>query len=174
MQHNLIETVMGAVVLVVAGLFLFFSYTSSGRHSVDGYTVTANFERVDGISEGSDVRLAGIKIGSITGQSLDPKTYLATVRMGIDKSVKLPVDSSAEIVSSGLLGDKYMALVPGGAAEMLPDGGHIRYTQAPVSLEHMIGQLIFSKGDEKPGADKAGGAKPGAADQPGALVPKLQ
>ena len=169
MQHNLIETVMGAVVLVVAALFLFFSYTASGRRAVDGYSVTANFERVDGISVGSDVRLAGIKIGTVSDQRLDPKTYLATVRMSIDRSIKLPTDSSAEIVSSGLLGEKYMALVPGGAAETLSDGGHIRYTQAPVSLEAMIGQLIFSKSDQPAKGDQP--AKPDG--QPG-VQPKPQ
>ena len=144
MQHNLIETVMGAVVLVVAALFLFFSYTSSGLRPVTGYTVTAQFDRVDGISVGSDVRLAGIKVGTVTDQILDPKTYLAVLRMSIERNVALPTDSSAEIVGSGLLGEKFVALVPGGAAEMLPDGGQIRYTQSPVSLERMIGQLIFS------------------------------
>lgn len=172
MQHNLIETVMGAVVLVVAALFLFFSYTASGRRSVDGYAVNASFERVDGISIGSDVRLAGIKIGSVTDQTLDPKTYLATIKMVVDRSVRLPSDTSAEIVSSGLLGEKYLALVPGGAAEMLPDGGQIRYTQAPVSLEGMIGQLIFSKSEAKPEAAAGGGGQPGAANPP--LAPKLQ
>ena len=162
MQRNVIETVMGAVVLVVAGLFLFFSYRSSGIGEVAGYTVLAKFERVDGLSVGSDVRLSGIKVGTITDQTLDPKTFLAVVRMGIDKSFKLPADSSAEIVSSGLLGEKYLALVPGGAAEMIPDGGEIRYTQAPVSLENLIGKLIFSNDPNKPGGEGQGAGQPKA------------
>lgn len=162
MRRNVIETVMGAVVLLVAGLFLFFSYASSGVRSVDGYHVSAKFSRVDGLAPGADVRLSGIKVGTVTGQALDPKTYLAVVDMTIDRSIALPVDSSAEIVSEGLLGGRYMALVPGGAERMLKDGDVIQYTQSPVSLEQMIGQLIFSnqsgKSDEQAGQDS--GIKP--------------
>ena len=81
MNGNVIETVMGAVVLVVAALFLFFAYNTSQMRAVPGYQVTADFERVDGIRDGSDVRISGIKVGSMLSQDLDPKTFLATVRM---------------------------------------------------------------------------------------------
>ena len=117
MKGNVIETVMGAVVLVVAALFLFFAYNTSQLRSVKGYELSANFEHVDGIRDGSDVRISGIKVGSVLATTLDPQTFLATVRMSVEPSLKLPDDSVAEIVSSGLLGDKYMSLVfspPGG------------------------------------------------------------
>jgi len=129
MTGNVIETVMGAVVLVVAALFLFFAYSTSQVRAVQGYPVTAQFERVDGIRAGGDVRIAGVKVGTILSETLDPKTYLATVRMSIDPAYKLPDDTVAEIVSAGLLGDRYMALVPGGSEEMIPAGGQIKYTQ---------------------------------------------
>jgi phospholipid/cholesterol/gamma-HCH transport system substrate-binding protein len=167
MRGNVIETVMGAVVIVVAGLFLVFAYRTSQLREVAGYQVTADFERVDGIRQGSDVRIAGIKIGSVTGEDLDPKTFLATVRMSIEPAVKLPDDTVAEIISSGLLGDKYMSLVPGGSDKVIPPGGKITYTQSSVSLENLIGQMMFSA----PGAKKPG---EGEASQPGGAEPAPQ
>jgi len=158
MKGNVIETVMGAVVLVVAALFLFFAYSTSQLRSVPGYQVTANFEHIDGIRDGSDVRISGIKVGSVLGTALDPKTFLATVRMSVEPSVKLPDDTVAEIVSSSLLGDKYMSLVPGGSDKDIVPGGRIKYTQSSVSLEHLIGQMMFS-----PPAGKKPGEGDGAA-----------
>jgi phospholipid/cholesterol/gamma-HCH transport system substrate-binding protein len=158
MTGNVIETVMGAVVLVVAALFLFFAYSTSQVRAVQGYQVTAQFERIDGIRDGGDVRIAGVKVGSIVSASLDPKTFLADVRISIDPAYKLPDDTVAEIVSAGLLGDRYLALVPGGSEQTIPPGGRIKYTQAPVSLENLIGQMIFSQ----PGAQK----KPGEGEAP--------
>jgi phospholipid/cholesterol/gamma-HCH transport system substrate-binding protein len=150
----MIETVLGAVVLVVAALFLFFAYTTSQVRAVQGYQVTAQFDRIDGIRDGSDVRIAGVKVGSVIGDKLDPKTFLATVRMSIAPEYKLPEDTVAEIVSSSLLGDKYMSLVPGGSEKIIQPGGRIKYTQSPVSLENLIGQMIYSPpgGQQKPGA----------------------
>lgn len=180
MSGNVIETVMGAVVLVVAALFLFFAYSTSQIRAVQGYPVTAQFQSVDGIRDGSDVRIGGVKVGSVVAERLDPKTFLATVRMTINPNYKLPDDTLAEIVSSSLLGDKYMSLVPGGSEKDIPPGGQIKYTQAPVSLENLIGQMIFSQpgqkkpgeggGEAAPGGAPAGGALPGAA-RPGAAPP---
>ena len=150
MTGNVIETVMGGVVLVVAALFLFFAYSTSQVRAVQGYQVTAQFERVGALRDGGDVRIAGVKIGSIVSETLDPKTGLADVRRSIDPAYKLPDDTVAEIVSNGLLGDQYMSLVPGGSDQTIPPGGRIKFTQAPVSLENLIGQMIFSQ----PGAQK--------------------
>jgi phospholipid/cholesterol/gamma-HCH transport system substrate-binding protein len=158
MRGNVIETVMGAVVLAVAAFFLFFAYSTAHVRAVSGYQVTAQFERIDGIREGSDVRISGVKVGTVMSESLDPKTFLATLRMSIDPTYQLPDDTVAEVLSAGLLGDKYMALVPGGSEKMIPPGGRITYTQAPISLENLIGQMIFSQpgGQKKP----EGGAPP--------------
>src|SRR5216684_1454449 len=168
MRGNVIETVMGAVVLVVAAVFLFFAYSTSQLRAVQGYEVTAEFERIDGIREGGDVRISGIKIGSVVGERLDPKTFLATLRISIDPVVKLPDDTVAEIVSAGLLGDKYLSLVPGGSDNVIPPGGKIKYTQSSVSLENLVGQMIFSA----PGAKKPGdGETPQPAPPPGGGAP---
>ncbi len=145
MKHNMIETIMGMVVLVIAGFFVVFAYSRSQLHPTNGYNLIAKFERIDGLAVGSDVRLSGVKIGSIINQIVDPKTYLAVVTFNVGSFIKLPKDTSAEIVSDGFLGNKYLALVPGGADEIIPFGGEIVHTQSSISLEAMIGQVIFSK-----------------------------
>jgi phospholipid/cholesterol/gamma-HCH transport system substrate-binding protein len=164
MRGNVIETVMGAVVLLAAALFLVFAYKSSQLRPVSGYQVSADFARVDGIRQGSDVRISGIKIGSVVAEVLDPKTFLANLRMSIDPSVELPDDSVAEIISAGLLGDKYLSLVPGGSDKVIAPGGKITYTQSSVSLENLIGQMMFTA----PGAKKDEGEAPKPAPGGGA------
>jgi phospholipid/cholesterol/gamma-HCH transport system substrate-binding protein len=172
MTRNVIETVMGAVVLVVAALFLFFAYSTSQVRSVRGYEVVAKFDRIEGVREGSDVRISGIKVGSIIGENLDAANYLAVVRMSIDPKIKLPTDTIAQISSSGLLGDKYMSLLPGAADETIPPGGQIKYTQAPVSLENLIGQYIFSQqGGQSQLGQKKNDAEPGASAAPSLSSP---
>ena len=84
--------------------------------------MTADFARVDGIHEGSDVRISGVKVGTVLSQDLDPKTFLATIRMSIDPAIQLPDDTVAQVASSGLLGDKYMSLTPGGSDKNIPAG----------------------------------------------------
>jgi phospholipid/cholesterol/gamma-HCH transport system substrate-binding protein len=158
MTGNVIETVMGGVVLVVAALFLFFAYSTSQVRAVQGYELSAQFDSVSGIHDGSDVRIAGVKVGTIVSETLDPNTFLANVRMSIDHAYKLPDDTVAKIVSAGLLGDKFMSLVPGGSEQTIPPGGRIKYTQSPISIEDLIGQLMFSPpggGQKKPGEGEA-------------------
>ena len=154
MGGNVVETLIGAVVLVVAVAFLTFAYGRADVGAVAGYEVVARFERVDGLSAGSDVRMSGIKIGTIVNQTLDKDDYLAVVRMSIDPDVKLPEDSSAEVISDGLLGSKYMSLVPGGAEDMIEPGGEIQFTQSSVSLEQLIGKFMFSDSGDKDGDKK--------------------
>ncbi len=163
MNRNAVETVMGAVVLVVAAVFLFFAYTTSQVQTVSGYELQAKFNSVDGLKDGGDVRVSGIKVGSILSQKLDPKTFQAVVTVSVDPSVKLATDSIAEITSSGLLGDKYISIEPGNEDEIIPPGGTITHTQAAMSLENLIGQMIYSQ-------SQGGGStkKPDPAAAPGA------
>ncbi len=153
MKTNLLEVIMGAVVLVVCGFFVILAYSSSQWQSTEGYVVTAKFDRIDGIMRGSDVRLSGVKVGTVKDIKLDPNTYLAVVHIALSPDVSLPSDSAAEIVSDGLLGGKYMALVPGGDDSLIPAGGEIMHTQAAVSLESLIGKFMFSA-DEKKSTDQ--------------------
>lgn len=155
MRRNVIETVLGGVVLAVAALFLVFAYTSADLRAVEGYEVTANFSSVGGLQNGSDVRISGVKVGSVTGQTLDPDTFLAVVRMTIDPAIRLPGDTVAVIASESLLGGRYMALEPGGAEELIEPGGRIEYTQSTPGIEQLLGQVIFSM--QGSGGPAAGG-----------------
>ena len=144
MQSNLVETLVGTLVVAVAAVFLFYGYSASGMHSASGYHVTAAFNAVDGLANGSDVRVSGIKVGTVVSQDLDPDTFQAVVTLDLAPSVKLPDDSSAKITSEGLLGGSYVSLTPGGSEEMLADGGEIMFTQGSVDLMSLIGQAVFS------------------------------
>jgi len=160
MRRNLIETVLGGVVLLVAALFLVFAYSNASLRTVNGYELTAKFDRVDGLNQGSDVKVSGIKVGTILSQHIDPQSYLAVVRFTVDPSIKLPVDSAAEVVSESLLGSKYLSLVPGADTKMLQPGQEVRFTQSPINLESLVGQFIFS------GKAGAGGEESGQAPEP--------
>jgi len=149
MQNNLVETLIGAVVLAVAAVFLVFAYGRSGVGSVAGYELTAKFTRIDGVTVGSPVRMAGIKVGSVTSQRLDPKTYSAVVTMAIDRTIELPDDSSLKVASDGLLGGKYLSLDPGGSDQMLKGGQEIKFTQSSIDLIDLVAKYMFSPGDSK-------------------------
>ncbi|MCX8230680.1 MAG: outer membrane lipid asymmetry maintenance protein MlaD [Alphaproteobacteria bacterium] len=149
MKGNLFEALIGAVVLAVAAFFLVFAFSSTDVGAVDGYEVTATFDRVDGVNAGADVRMSGIKIGTVTKLELDLQTFLAKATLNIDRSVELPDDSSAEITTEGLLGGKYMAIVPGGAEDVIAPGGRIQFTQSSLSLEGLIGRFGFGLGDSE-------------------------
>jgi phospholipid/cholesterol/gamma-HCH transport system substrate-binding protein len=134
------------VVLLVAALFLAYAVLHSGRGASvsDGLVLRAKFDRIDGISNGADVRIAGVKVGSVTDTRIDPESFAAELTLRVDRSLKLPSDTSAEITSEGLLGGKYVSLVPGGSDRILADNGRITETQGSVSLESLLGRFIFS------------------------------
>lgn len=116
---------------------------------VDGYRVKANFDNVGGLKVKAAVTVAGVRVGRVTGIAFDSNKYQAVVTMDIGGQYKnIPVDSSATILTSGLLGDQYIGLEPGGAEEYLKDGDAIRTTQSALVLEKLVGQVIFNKGNE--------------------------
>ncbi len=160
MRKNVIETIMGGVVLVVAAFFVVFAFTTTDVRQVSGYEVSAQFDNAAGLTPGTDVRMSGVKIGTVLEQRLDPDTYFADVRMSIADKVKLPADTSARVVSDGLLGNNFVDLVPGGAEEMIEEGGRIRFTQGAINLVDLIGRFIFSGAE---GAAGDIGATPGVA-----------
>ena len=149
MKRNLIETVMGAVVLIVAVFFVYTAVSSSGVAEEDGgYKLTARFERIDGIGVGADVRVGGVKVGTIIDQGLDFETYEAELIMSLKQGLKLPADTTAEIVSESLMGGKYINLVPGADEMMLADGDEITFTQGSINLEQLIGKYAFGSAEE--------------------------
>jgi phospholipid/cholesterol/gamma-HCH transport system substrate-binding protein len=110
MKQNLMETAIGALVIAIALGFFIFTYSTTGvGKGSGGYHLTAKFKNVEGINVGSDVRMSGIKIGSVTNQSLDSKTFDAVLTFAIDPTIKLPDDSTVKITSEGLLGGKFIA-----------------------------------------------------------------
>src|ERR1700722_755929 len=106
MGHNVFETILGAVVLALAALFLTFAYSSADLHKVKGYTITANFPMVDGVKDGTDVKINGVKVGSVSGLRLitdpGPNQYLVTVSMTVDPSVQIPTDTIALVSTESL------------------------------------------------------------------------
>ena len=147
MKRNVIETVLGAVVLTVAILFLAYSYSSASIGSTDGYEVKARFSSIGGLGVGDKVVVSGVKIGSVSRIELDKENFLAEVFLDIGHDYKLPDDTAAFISSESLLGGLYMQLEPGASEDMLEEGGLIEYTQAPQNLEQLLGQFIFSMQD---------------------------
>lgn len=162
MHKNVIETVLGAVVLLVAGFFLAFAYSSADLRKVDGYRLTAQFSSIGGLQNGADVRISGVKVGSVVGLTLDAASFLAVVHLSIDPSIRLPRDTVALVASESLLGGKYLSLEPGGDPERIPEDGRIEYTQSSPGFEQLLGQVIFSLqniGKSQPG--QASGQSPG-------------
>jgi len=143
MGRNAVETVMGAAVLLVAGVFVYFAYNTAQIKSVTGYELSARFFKIGGLGKGSDVRISGIKIGTVLENRLDPVTFDAVVVMSIRADVKLPTDTVASIASSGMLGDKYIQLVPGTQTATLDAGATLTKTKDYRSLEDQVGEIIF-------------------------------
>jgi phospholipid/cholesterol/gamma-HCH transport system substrate-binding protein len=146
-RRNFVEVAVGAAVLLVAAGFLAYAVAHSGRSASEGYPLTAQFDHIDGLSVGADVRMAGVRVGNVTSARIDPKSYLAIVTLHVQDGLNLPKDSSAEITSDGLLGGKYVSLSPGGDTAILKPGQQITITQSSVSLEQLLGKFIFSVTD---------------------------
>lgn len=149
MQNNAVETLIGAVVISIAVAFLMFAYSSTGAGPITGYEVQAKFNRADGINVGTDVRLSGIKVGTVSRMSLDPTTYNAVLTLALESSVKLPDDSSARITSDGLLGNQYVSIEPGGSQMPIAAGGEIENTQGTVDLIGLVSKAMFGAGEAK-------------------------
>lgn len=145
MRQNIIETLVGFLVLGVATIFFMFAYNTGGNKAEnDGYTVKANFQSVDGVIVGSDVMIAGIKVGEVSELVLDNDSFMAKMKLSINKNIKLPTDSQAIVASSGLLGGKFILISPGADETNLKNDDQIKMTQSAVNLESLIGKLIYS------------------------------
>ncbi len=154
MAENRAEILAGAAVLAAAVAFVMYAAGGDRLKAGGGtYPLTASFRSVEGISVGSDVRLAGVKVGTITSLKLNPQTYFADAEIALDQTVLLPEDSAILISSEGLLGGNFVELVPGGALDNLAPGDEIEDTQGAVSLITLLMKFVGSKaGDPEPGA----------------------
>jgi phospholipid/cholesterol/gamma-HCH transport system substrate-binding protein len=149
MGRNIVETIVGALVLVVAAIFVFYAFSRSDRSGPGGYEVIARFERVDGLKRGADVTLSGVKVGTVTGFDLDNKTYQAVVRMAIVSDVKLPLDTFAKVNAESLLGGMVIVLEPGGSDRSIRGGGEITKTQGAIPLADLIAKFMFGGTGQK-------------------------
>ena len=144
MRSNIFETFIGAIVIILAVSFLFYSFSITDNNAEGTYNINATFNRIDGIQIGSDVRLSGIKIGSVSKSYLNQTTYEAQLVLIIDNLIKIPDDSSAKITMDGLLGSNYISIEPGGSEIYLSENDYLLYTQGSVDLIGLVGEALFS------------------------------
>src|SRR6476646_4648131 len=159
-NNTTVETLIAAVVVVMAVGSLMFAYSSTSAGGFSGYPLEARFSSADGITAGTDIRLHGIKIGSVSSVDLDPKTYLAIVHLNIRSQVPIPDDSAIKVTSSGLLGNAYLSIQPGGSLKELAPGGQIINTQGSVDIMGLIGRAIYGN------TGSAGASSPSASPAP--------
>jgi phospholipid/cholesterol/gamma-HCH transport system substrate-binding protein len=144
MSRSFVETLLGAVVLLVAIAFVAYAYTTSDIRNPPGYTLRAKFDRIDGIQVGTDVRISGIKVGQVVASNLDTRSFRAEVVFTVREDVELPADSSVSVVSESLLGGRFLLIQPGGDDELLVAGDEVMFTQSAINLEDLIGRFVFS------------------------------
>lgn len=161
---------MGVVVLALAAGFLTYSLSVGGVATKRGnYEISAKFGEAGSLAPGAAVSVAGVKVGTVSQVTLEPKTYLAVAKLSIEPGVKLPADSTAKITSDGLLGGAHIAIAPGGSLEDLKPGGEIENTQGAVDIFGLIGSVIRPQGGGSGGEASAAGQA--AAPVPSASQP---
>ncbi len=143
MNKKPVETIMGIVVLVVAALFMFFAYKVSDLQVVKGYELNARFLKVGGLNTGADVKINGIKVGTVISQKINTFDYMVDVKLSILPDIAIPSDSTVLVVGDGLMGDKFIKIEPGISKDKLKNGDLIEKTKESKSLEDMVGEIIF-------------------------------
>ena len=172
-QNNLAEVLTGALVVAVAAILLVFIYTRSGT-SLSGYEILAKVPKADGLGVGTDVRLSGIKIGSVSDLTLDTNNFLVTIHMDIRKDIQIPTDSSMQVTQVGFLGGQYISITPGGDDKNLPPGGMLDSAQGSADLMGVFGRALDSgpqNAPAKPQSTPAGQTPAQQAPAPGAQKP---
>jgi phospholipid/cholesterol/gamma-HCH transport system substrate-binding protein len=157
MGRKSIETLVGLFVLLgmLAIVFLALKAANLASFRVGStYAVTAKFDNIGGLKVRAPVKSAGVTVGRVTAIALDSKSYQGSVTMELEQGVQFPADTSAKILTAGLLGDQYIGLEPGGADQNLKPGDTIKMTQSAVVLENLIGQFLYNKAAEPAGERK--------------------
>lgn len=143
MSENTTEVLVGAGVLAVAAGFLIYAAQATGFASeTSDYALVASFRSAEGITVGTDVRLAGVKIGSVTGLDLNPTTFRADTTMTFQPGVEIPDDSAVAVASEGLLGGNFVEILPGGSPFNFESGAEIENTQAAISLISLLAKFV--------------------------------
>ena len=164
MRESLFETLVGFVVVAVAGTFLWFSLQQRSEAAPrDSYMLTAKYNPIDSIYSGSVVRMAGLKVGAVDDIALDPKTYKAVVTFTMRKGVQVPDDSTVQVISDGLLGGAYLGILVGGSFDYVPEGGTIEFTRGSVDLLTVLSEVAGSAArNNSDNGDAGGGSEEGA------------
>ncbi|MEM6489123.1 MAG: outer membrane lipid asymmetry maintenance protein MlaD [Pseudomonadota bacterium] len=151
MAERVADTLVGAAVIAAAAGFVLYAANTAdlGLGGGSGTTLVAEFRKAEGLAAGGDVRIAGVKVGSISGMTLDPETFVARVTLQVDEGLELPDDTGARITSAGLLGDSYIALEPGASEFMLQDGDVLFRTQDSVNIIDMVSRFVAGGGIEE-------------------------
>jgi phospholipid/cholesterol/gamma-HCH transport system substrate-binding protein len=140
-QNNIAESLIGAAVVAIALVIAALAYYRTGSGGMSGYEINAKLSKADGLAVGTDVRLAGIKVGTVSDLTLDPKTYLVTVHMNIQHDVQLPADSSILVTQSGFLGGQYLSITPGGEDKMMTAGSYFENAQGSIDVMGLVGRF---------------------------------
>lgn len=166
LREHLVEALVGLLVVLLALWFVIYAWQRTGGELGDSIRVTALFPAANGVSVGTDVRIAGLKVGSVAAQRLDPQSYQAEVTLALDEDVRVPSDSSAAITSEGLLGGTYVALLPGGSETPLKDGDAIFDTQGSIDMMSLVGSLINRSGGPPAPPAPAANQRLGTMEEP--------
>lgn len=142
MNKRPLETVMGIIVIFATVLFISFAYNKIDVRALDGYPLTVKFQKAGGLESGSDVRISGIKVGTVVKRSLNDD-FIAEVEMLVKKDIALPEDTLAVIADDGLMGGKFVNLVPGKSKKILQGGSEISKVKDFKSLEDSVSEMIF-------------------------------
>lgn len=168
MSENPAEVLTGAAVLAVA--IGFAAYASQGlglSRASDSYLLHASFRSVEGITVGTDVRMAGVKVGSVTALELNPQTFMADAAVTVKRGIEVPDDSTIAVASEGLLGGSFIEIQPGGSPDILPAGGEIEDTQGAVSLITLLMKFVGAAADDPGGQGAANPAGDAGGDTGG-------
>lgn len=148
MADSKVEILAGAAVLAVALGFAVYASRSAGLGTGGGqYPLHASFRSVEGVTVGTDVRMAGVKIGSVTALSLNPQTYMADATVTVKDGIEIPDDSTILVSSEGLLGGSFVEIQPGGSPTALAPGGEIEDTQGAVSMVQLLMKFVGGAAD---------------------------
>jgi phospholipid/cholesterol/gamma-HCH transport system substrate-binding protein len=168
---------VGLFVLLGAAALLFLALKSANLLQLnfqDSYRVVARFDNIGGLKPRAAVKSAGVVVGRVDSITFDDVTFQAHVALELESRFKFPKDSSLKILTSGLLGEQYVGMSPGGAMENLAAGDTISQTQSAVVLENLISQFLFDKAAEPAGAAAGSGAAPAALGAPSLMDPPLK
>ena len=152
MERSNVDLWVGVFVAVGIGALLFLALKAGNVDSIiksEGYKVSAEFDNIGGLKPKAPVKSAGVIVGRVESVTFSNQSLRAVVRLNLDKQFQFPADSSVSILTSGLLGDQFVGIDPGGALENLEDGDRVRITQSAIVLEKVIGQFLYGKMSEK-------------------------